>query len=79
MDWHTGYTVILIGLAILVGYEMYAATSQVLNVPKSPTISQAVWRLTRRYPWVRWVGTAVAVVLVLHFWFGLWAPEGTAP
>lgn len=75
--WHDGYTVILAALAVLVGYELYAAMTRVFAVPRVPTISEAVWRLTRRWPWVRWAGVALAVLLVAHFWFGLWAPEWT--
>lgn len=68
--WHDGYTVMLIGLAILVGYELYAACTHVFAVPRWPTISQAVWRLTRRWPWLKYVGTLGGAILILHFWWG---------
>lgn len=71
--WHDGYTIILLGCAILVGYELFAACTQLFqNVTRWPTISESVWRLTRRFPWLKWVGTAAGVVLILHFWWGLW-------
>jgi hypothetical protein len=70
--WRRGYTVILALVAALVAYELFAAFA-----PGWPTISESVWSLTARWPWVRWAGTGLAVLLVLHFWFGLWAPDRT--
>lgn len=64
-DWF-----ILIMLAITVAYELYAAITN-----RVPTISEGIWKATKRMPWIKWVGTAIFVILILHFWFGLWAPQ----
>ena len=66
-----GDTVVLALFAALVGYEAYAVGTQCWGDVRVPTISETVWRYTRRYPWLKWVGTALGIVLILHFWWGL--------
>lgn len=65
--WEVEYTIGIILACGIIGYELYAGTLR-----KSPTISQMVWRLTIHWPWLRWVGSIGGVLLILHFWWGLW-------
>lgn len=55
----------VLGLAVLVVYELTAAIFQ-----ESPTISQYIWRLQRRYPWLKYLVLAGLLVLAYHFYTG---------
>lgn len=72
MNWHRGYTIILILIGATVGYEMFAVYTQLSGFLTWPTISESVWNLTGAWPWLKFVGTVTFAILVLHFWWGLW-------
>jgi hypothetical protein len=63
----------VVALVWLVGYELYAIAS------RRPTLSQLVWRLTAAWPPLAALGSALLVLLLLHFWGGLWAPSRWFP
>jgi hypothetical protein len=63
----------LIALVWLVGYELWAIAS------RRPTLSQLVWRLTAAWPPLAALGSALLVLLMLHFWGGLLAPSSWFP
>jgi hypothetical protein len=63
----------VVALVWLVGYELWAIAS------RRPTLSQLVWRLTAAWPPLAALGSALLVLLMLHFWGGLWAPASWFP
>lgn len=74
--WQPGYSVVLALLAATVAYELAAVATQAVRRrtgrPALPTITGTVRRLAAARPWTTVAGVAVSVILILHFWFGLW-------
>ena len=56
-------------LGWLIGYELVALARH------RATLSQLVWRGSRRWKWLPWVVIPLTAILIAHFWFGLWGPK----
>lgn len=63
MAWFTDYWPWWVMVIWLVGYELVAVAT------RRPTLSQLVWRAPR---WLRFLVIPLLILLVLHFWYGLW-------
>lgn len=68
------WSVVVIGVL----YELLAVWSQVRRhtdptVTVYPTISQSITRASRRLPWLKWLVLSLSVLLLAHFFWGLWA------
>ena len=59
--WFTGFWPWWAALFWLAGYEIFAL------VTHRATLSRLVWRSVLTRPWLPWVVTTIAVVLLIHF------------
>ena len=62
-----------VAIGWLIGYEVFAVLTH------RPTLSEMVWRAQKRFPMLAIVVLTIIVILILHFWFGLWAPVWATP
>jgi hypothetical protein len=74
--WQPGYSVVLALLVATVAYELTAVATQLIRRrtgrPALPTITESVRRLAAKWKWTAVAGAALSLILILHFWFGLW-------
>jgi len=65
-DWFLSNWPWWVAFGWLIGYELFALATH------RRTLSQMATRANRRYPPLRWIVIAIVIVLIAHFWFGLW-------
>ncbi len=64
-----GYAWLVFLLAVLV-YEIYASLT-----PNGQTLSEWVWIYDHAHRWFRYVTMGSVTILMLHFFYGLFAPR----
>lgn len=73
MGWLLDYWPWWVALFWLIAYELWALYRQSKDPVGAPrTLSYLATRAARRAPWTSVAVTVIVVVLVLHFYAGLW-------